>query len=396
VAKSPEQALLRGVLDHPDDDAPRLVFADWLEEHGDAARAEFIRVQIDLAILPAGDRRGAALRKREKALLKAHRKEWLKPFDGLIDEGEFRRGFVERVTVFCDQLLTENAGTLFEIAPVRDLEVLPLGDDLDTPVRDLYDEEYVNEEDVGLGFENIDFEALLGNLPGIWRLTRLDLRMHFMTDESVAKLARVKHLSNLRALNLADNEVRGNAMRALMKSPVLGHLEELWLGYWGRAGVSNLDDDALRVLAESPRLGQLTTLGLGGSGLGEAPILRLLGSKHATRLETLDLSENRVGEPVVRALVETPERAARWRHLSLDVNHLNSAAIRPLAQCPHLTALERLDLAHNRIMAVGARALAASPALASLKWLDLVGNPIPAAERQLLKKRFGARVCRFS
>jgi uncharacterized protein (TIGR02996 family) len=33
----------------PDDDAPRLIYADWLDEHGQPERAEFIRVQCELA-----------------------------------------------------------------------------------------------------------------------------------------------------------------------------------------------------------------------------------------------------------------------------------------------------------------------------------------------------------
>jgi len=42
-------ALLATVIAHPDDDAPRLVFADWCEEQGDTLRAELIRVQVALA-----------------------------------------------------------------------------------------------------------------------------------------------------------------------------------------------------------------------------------------------------------------------------------------------------------------------------------------------------------
>ena len=38
-------ALLASVLASPDDDAPRLVYADWLEEHGEPERAEFVRRQ---------------------------------------------------------------------------------------------------------------------------------------------------------------------------------------------------------------------------------------------------------------------------------------------------------------------------------------------------------------
>jgi uncharacterized protein (TIGR02996 family) len=37
-----EQAFLRAILERPDDDAPRLIYADWLEERGDP-RGEFLR-----------------------------------------------------------------------------------------------------------------------------------------------------------------------------------------------------------------------------------------------------------------------------------------------------------------------------------------------------------------
>lgn len=42
-------ALVRSVLAAPDDDVTRLVLADWLDEHGRADYAEFIRVQCELA-----------------------------------------------------------------------------------------------------------------------------------------------------------------------------------------------------------------------------------------------------------------------------------------------------------------------------------------------------------
>src|SRR5205809_1061936 len=45
------EAFLRAILDNPEDDATRLVYADWLEEHGEAVPAEFIRVQCALARL---------------------------------------------------------------------------------------------------------------------------------------------------------------------------------------------------------------------------------------------------------------------------------------------------------------------------------------------------------
>lgn len=41
------QHLLTAVASAPDDDLPRLVAADWLDEHGEAERAEFIRIQVE-------------------------------------------------------------------------------------------------------------------------------------------------------------------------------------------------------------------------------------------------------------------------------------------------------------------------------------------------------------
>ena len=48
-------ALLRAICDNPEDDAPRLIYADWLDEHGDPRQAEFIREHIALAHVPWSD-----------------------------------------------------------------------------------------------------------------------------------------------------------------------------------------------------------------------------------------------------------------------------------------------------------------------------------------------------
>jgi uncharacterized protein (TIGR02996 family) len=48
---SDEPALLSTIITHAEEDTPRLAYADWLDEHGDPDRAEFIRTQIRLADL---------------------------------------------------------------------------------------------------------------------------------------------------------------------------------------------------------------------------------------------------------------------------------------------------------------------------------------------------------
>jgi uncharacterized protein (TIGR02996 family) len=49
-----EQAFLEDICTHPEDDGLRLIYADWLEEHGREQRARYIRVQIEIARLWEG------------------------------------------------------------------------------------------------------------------------------------------------------------------------------------------------------------------------------------------------------------------------------------------------------------------------------------------------------
>ena len=58
-------ALLRSILERPDDDVRRLVMADWLEENGESERAEFIRVQLEIASTPLTVERRKLLSKYE-------------------------------------------------------------------------------------------------------------------------------------------------------------------------------------------------------------------------------------------------------------------------------------------------------------------------------------------
>ncbi len=108
-------AFLADILAHPADDAPRLIFADWLEEHGgEPERAEFIRVQCQIAAAPRNPhgncsycgifsgphRRGCTLeypcQREEKLLDVAAAKNWT-GFSTNVDEWWLKRGFVAKV-----------------------------------------------------------------------------------------------------------------------------------------------------------------------------------------------------------------------------------------------------------------------------------------------------------
>jgi uncharacterized protein (TIGR02996 family) len=101
-----QAALLASVLAAPEDDGVRLIYADWLDENGEAERAEFIRVQCRLDALAyelmsdedCGDPNcpgcveGRALRKRERALIRVHVQDWIPPINGLAIWTHFARG----------------------------------------------------------------------------------------------------------------------------------------------------------------------------------------------------------------------------------------------------------------------------------------------------------------
>src|SRR4051794_21614639 len=89
----PHDAFLRSIIENPDDDSRRLVYADWLDGRGDP-RGEFIRVQCELARLSEVDPRRAELEARERRLPVEYQ-EWAEPLRGLARRWEFRRGFVE-------------------------------------------------------------------------------------------------------------------------------------------------------------------------------------------------------------------------------------------------------------------------------------------------------------
>src|SRR5262249_51837097 len=94
-AMTTEDDLLRALCEAPDDDAPRLVYADWLEEHGRLMRAELIRAQVELATLAGDTPRRRALAFRCRCLVDEHEHKGLGPPRPPAAETRWRRGFVE-------------------------------------------------------------------------------------------------------------------------------------------------------------------------------------------------------------------------------------------------------------------------------------------------------------
>jgi uncharacterized protein (TIGR02996 family) len=75
-----DRGFLRAILTDPDDPTHRLVYADWLEERGDP-RGEFLRLELQIAALPAEDKKRAPLAKRLDELRGTVDPNWLALLD---------------------------------------------------------------------------------------------------------------------------------------------------------------------------------------------------------------------------------------------------------------------------------------------------------------------------
>lgn len=129
VFVSDQESLFEAICLSPEDDLLRMMFADLLEEQGHpatAARAAYIRCQIEAESLPRGSRSRQEFDRRLAALREQFRDEWDRNFDNHDHQRMIairRRGFVDDVQIAVDHLVTLG-GRIFAAAPVRFLRIL--------------------------------------------------------------------------------------------------------------------------------------------------------------------------------------------------------------------------------------------------------------------------------
>lgn len=119
------EPFLAAIAARPDDDTPRLVFADWLDENGDPDRAAFIRGQIELARQAAAGETDPDLLARTEGLLAARGDAWLADLP-VLKGGRwdgFRRGFVAGAVVENGWLAATQRNQLFRATPLESLVV---------------------------------------------------------------------------------------------------------------------------------------------------------------------------------------------------------------------------------------------------------------------------------
>lgn len=179
---SDADALISAVAAEPDNDLPRLVYADWLDENGQPARAEFIRVQCRLAALPPGRRKGRNIpTRREHVLLTEFRHEWVQADWPGADSGKavFERGFITNLSF------------------------------------------------AGFRPGDASVSAIAGN-PLTKLLRILDLGASEITDVGIQALATTYYLGNLEFLDLRGTRLSSEAAFPLSRFPRLLCLLSLW------------------------------------------------------------------------------------------------------------------------------------------------------------------------
>src|SRR5688500_14989487 len=100
-------AFLDALRDDPDDDTTRLVYADWLDEHGECERAGFIRLAVRLERLPGGHPGRPALATRYDDARLTHAAEWFGPTPASVEEVGLRGGTVTRLVFRPDATAAE-------------------------------------------------------------------------------------------------------------------------------------------------------------------------------------------------------------------------------------------------------------------------------------------------
>jgi uncharacterized protein (TIGR02996 family) len=365
----PDDAVfLRLIAATPADDAPRLVYADWLEERGDLHGA-FIRIQCALAALADDDSRRPDLEQVERYLLAGHGAAWAREFAGRVSGWQFRRGFIDEITLSAAAFL-EYGPDLLRGGLIRTVRLHDCG----------------------------DFAGKLAGFPTLARVAGLDLCGNRLGNDAAGTLLRSPHLRQVQTLDLSFNSLSNSGVRALLDAGPWPRLRVLDL-----RGNERISGRGANLLAHTAALPALEQLDLRDNQIDDVGVWQLARTRTLLRLATLNLAGNPLGDTGVRALARGPllprllarGPALDLRHtgtgpaglqalvasgrlrpvttLWLDGNGIGDAGLTALAvaDLPHLRALH---LAGNGISDEGIAVLAGSPLLNRLTLLDLADN----------------------
>jgi uncharacterized protein (TIGR02996 family) len=338
--------LLAAIVEHPEDDGPRFVWADAVG----GERGELVVIQCDLARGGLSFEERVARRRRERELIATHGTAWA-GLEGLAFSWQFRRGFVEAVAADAEVVLGMS-GRLFDAAPLT--RSLKLGG-LDSTMAET--SRFTD------GLEARPMIARLFATPELARIDRLAItRAKILVEQTeyddVAEydfddigrgdlfaqvLSESPILEGLRGLSFVESGLTAVGVHALVASGTIAGLEALWID-------NDVGEDAmLAIVANAPRLRSFEI----HRPFGIADLAPRLPP-----LEELVLHQPRAGD--LEALAASPA-AATLRALVL---HGAGVEFAPLAR---MRKLETLTLHESRIESLATVSL---PPLRVLRAID--------------------------
>lgn len=363
-------ALYAAVLASPADDLPRLVFADWCDDHGEPDRAEFIRVQVELARLPADDPRRGPLEDREDELLDAGHDRWKVP--DIRGVQGFVRGFVELWDGTAEWLLAA-ADRLFDQAPIRVVRVRNADRYAGrlTRLRGL-----ARVEELDLSGNTLaaggKLQRLLTDTP-LDRLRTLRVGNNRLFADALPQIADSPVARRLTALDLSGNPLSDDGMEALAAATAFAGLRELIVRNNEQSYEDSVTAVGGQVLTESTAYHHLRVLDLSGHHIGgddDAALIAILRAPLVQQLDVLRLAQNDIGDldddPGSWLAGKEPDAAPRLLDLSGPRNAVGPQTAKALAGWAALARGTTVDLRRCRMTARAYAALAASPHRASL------------------------------
>src|SRR5262245_44580314 len=108
--------------DDPDDDFTRLVYADWLDDHGEGERARFVRLAVKLDRLPERDPNRLCLFGRYNDLRLTHGAAWLGPRPASLQDVGYRGGLVSRL-VFSAEATAKDVEAMLARHPAHEVSI---------------------------------------------------------------------------------------------------------------------------------------------------------------------------------------------------------------------------------------------------------------------------------
>lgn len=229
-------ALLDAILAAPEDDKPRLVYADWLQEQGDP-RAELILVQCKLgrSLLAAGGRYGTStgkrpedvqeLKEREVELIKRNEKAWLGSVRPFIRQWAWRRGFLTHVIGDAAKLVEGLPALAKE--PIESMQLTGYKPKLLAAFRKAQPHPTVQRIELSqCRLKGSAYEVL--DAPFFSKVQKLDLWGNDLSDATrLAKCA----LPAMRWLNLNMTKLNEDSLARLAKAPFFSRLTHLSLDF---------------------------------------------------------------------------------------------------------------------------------------------------------------------